>query len=187
MFLCGTVHNDENLQSVYLFQFHSIHLRGPSPNLWRQSASPGEGGSARGAGLPIAEGEVDSVGGGVFPRPEGFHLDLDLGGDVGEGAAAEESYAVWLVGEGGFADRCRRCGDSTAAEAPPLGLGGLVTVYRSWGVRFALRSRFSQPCSRDEREGTNKNTSGGKQARYSSSRKKAARNEEAPSKGARVK
>ncbi len=68
---------------------------------------------------------MDSVGGGVFLRPEGFDLDFDLGGVVGEGPGAEEeSYAVWLVGEGGHADRSRRCGDRTAAaEAPPLGSG----------------------------------------------------------------
>lgn len=66
--------------------------------MWRQSASPGEGGSARGAGLlPTAEGEVDSVAGGAFLRPEGFDLDLDLdldfGGVFGEGPppGAEES------------------------------------------------------------------------------------------------
>ena len=91
-------------------------------------------------------------------RPEGF--DLGRGGDVGEGARPEGSYGVWLVGEGGLADRSpRRCGDSAAAgaaEVPPLGLEGVLTEYLSSRVCFGLRRRFSEPCSRrrDEKKST---------------------------------
>lgn len=124
----------------------STHLRGPRPNLLRQSASPGEGGSAWPAALlpaagDIPAGEVDNLGRGARLRPEA--CDLGCGGVVGEGPGIEP-LEVSLVGDGGFTDLWRLAGE-TAAAATTSPLGGLLTLYLSSRVRLGLPCRFVDP------------------------------------------
>lgn len=139
----------------------NTHLKGPSPNLWRQSASPGDSGSGRAAVLLVAsdipDGDADKRGrpaARLHPEPDGCDRGLGGMGEVGEGPGIEAlALGVSLVGDGGAADLWRLgFGGETivAATAPPL--GGLLTLYLSSTVRLGLRWRFVDPCKRGEGE-----------------------------------
>lgn len=135
-----------------VFPADPTHLRGPRPNLLRQSASPGDGGSARpAAALPPAAdipapGEVDKGGGGVRLLPFACDRGLDRGGGVVGEAPGSEPLGVSLVGDGGSADCWRLGGESATAVAGPS-FEGLFTLYLSSMVSLGLRSRFGDLCT----------------------------------------